>query len=154
MGTCWRQSAEAEWSQQQGCKCRQGAGSCSFLLIWITPGTLPALWLSDLRYGVCSLGLPLPLCPACSLPAAHREVRHSVVVRLEHPRVLEDVIPKCVKPIQRDQELSAGDPLLGKGTGTPSANDPGLLHWETLPPGPQKVGMVLGHRDKPGWHRS
>lgn len=32
-------------------------------------------------------------------PATHREVRHSVVVRLEHSGVLEDVIPKRVEPI-------------------------------------------------------
>lgn len=84
--------------------------------------------------------------PLCSLPATHREVGHSVVVRLEHPGVLEDVIPEGVKPVQRDQELGAGDPLLEKGTGTASASVPGLLHWEILLPGPQKVGVVLGRR--------
>lgn len=86
--------------------------------------------------------------PASNLPATHREVRHSVVVRLEHSGVLEDVISKCVEPVQRDQEISAGDPLLGKETGTPSASALGLLHWEILSPAPRKVGVVLGHRDR------
>lgn len=85
--------------------------------------------------GAWSLGLPRVLGPLAALPAAHREVRHSVVVRLEHPGVFEDVISKRVEPIQRDQDLSAGDPLLGKGTGTPSASAPGLLCWEILLPG-------------------
>lgn len=61
--------------------------------------------------------LPLVLSPASSLPATHREVRHSVVVRLEHSGVLEDVIPKRVEPIQRDQEISAADPLLERKQG-------------------------------------
>lgn len=93
---------------------------------------------------------PAPASPALasSLPATHREVRHSVVVRLEHSGVLEDVIPKCVEPIQRDQEISAGDPLLGKETRTPSASALGLLHWEILSPAPRKVEVVLGHRDR------
>lgn len=52
MGACWGRSAEAERSQQAGGR---------VLLIpshWITPGTSPALWLSEV--GPCSLGLPRP----------------------------------------------------------------------------------------------
>jgi len=123
---------EAEGSQQQGPQLQVLGGSCSFL-IWITAGTLlaAALWLSDLRYGDCSLPPTPPapiLCLASSLPATHREVRHSVVVRLEHSGVLEDVIPKRVETIQRDQEIGAGNPLLGKETGTPSPSALDLLH--------------------------
>lgn len=69
------------------------------------------------RMGLVPRPPPVPGLLA-ALPAAHREVRHSVVVRLEHPGVLENVVSKCVEPVQRDQDLSAGDPLLGKGTGT------------------------------------
>lgn len=89
--------------------------------------------------GAWSLDLP-HLGLLAALPAAHREVRHSVVVRLEHPGVLENVISKCVEPVQRDQDLSAGDPLLGKGTGTPSASALCLLYWEILLPGPRSGG--------------
>lgn len=92
--------------------------------------------------------LPLALCPASSLPATHREVRHRIVVRLEHSGVLEDIIPKCVKPIQRDQKISAGDPLLGKETKTQSASALGLLRREILTSGPWKVGVVPEHRDR------
>ena len=54
--------------------------------------------------------------PAPHLPAAHREVRHGVVVGLQHLGVLEDVIPKRVESVQGDEELRAGDPLLGGKT--------------------------------------
>lgn len=56
-----------------------------------------------------------PPCRSLQLhpPAAHREVGHGVVVGLQHLGVLEDVIPKCVEPVERDEELGAGDPVLG-----------------------------------------
>lgn len=118
-------------------------GSC-FFFTWIIPGT-------SSRSGsqTCGMGpVPASKVLSSSLPATHREVRHSIVVRLEHSGVPEDVIPKCVEPIQRDQEISAGDPFLGKKTGTPSASALGLLHWEIQSPAPRKVGVVLGHRDR------
>ena len=123
---------EAEGSRQPGLKCLQ------------VLGVLCLPHLDHPRHRGCSVALrpevwglfpasPAPV-PAPGLPATHREVRHSVVVRLEHSGVLEDVVPKCVEPIQRDQDISAGHPLLGRDTGTPSASTLGLLHWEILPP--------------------
>lgn len=90
---------EAEGSQQQGFKCIQVLG-----VLFISHLDHPRYFTSS-----CSVAhrpevgpvarLPLVLCPASNLPATHREVRHSVVVRLEHSGVLEDVIPKRVEPI-------------------------------------------------------
>lgn len=62
--------------------------------------------------------------PASHLPAAHREVGHGVVVGLQHLGVLEDVIPERVEPVEGDEEVGAGDPLLGAQEGPPSAGGP------------------------------
>lgn len=124
---------EAEGSQQQGLKCR--CWGVLFILHLDHPRYLTSSRSVALRPEVWGLFLP-PLALSSSLPATHREVRHSVVVRLEHSGVLEDVIPKCVEPIQRDQEISAGNPFLGKKTRTLSASALGLLHWKIQSPAP------------------
>lgn len=92
--------------------------------------------------------LPLVLSPASSLPATHREVRHSVVVRLEHSGVLEDVIPKRVEPIQRDQEISAADPLLERKQGRHKQVFLPCSPGKSCPLVLGKWGVALGHRDR------
>lgn len=76
---------------------------------------------------------PGPRRPAFHLPATHREVRHRVVVGLQDPGVFEDVVPKRVEPIQGDEELGAGDPLLGGGEQRGGQGMPSAGSWAFAP---------------------
>lgn len=60
-----------------------------------------------------------PSCHLClfspfpnALPAADREVRDGVIVGLQHLGILEDIVSERVEPVQRDEEVGAGHPLL------------------------------------------
>lgn len=55
--------------------------------------------------------------PLLLSPATNREVRDGIVVRLQHLGVFEDVIPKCVEPVQGDEQVSDSHPLLQKTWG-------------------------------------
>lgn len=50
----------------------------------------------------------------CLLPATHREIRDGIEVRAQHFSVLEKLISKGVKPVQRDEQVSGCHPFLEK----------------------------------------
>lgn len=50
----------------------------------------------------------------CLLPATHREIRDGIEVRAQHFRILEKLISKGVKPVQRDEQVSGCHPFLEK----------------------------------------
>jgi len=97
--------------------------------------------------------LPSPQ-PGCPSPATNREVGDGIVVRLQHLGVLEDVISECVEPVQGDEQVGDGHPLLqgtrgrrlGQGSGPPAATPAGTH------PAPSLTGMqgITGAFTPPG----
>lgn len=64
-----------------------------------------------------TLNIQESVCWLCSLfcrllPATHREVRDGIEVRAQHFSVLEELISKGVKPVQRDEQVSGSHPFL------------------------------------------
>lgn len=79
--------------------------------------------------------------PRCPSPATHGEVGDGVVVRLQHLGVLEDVIPKCVEPVQGDKQVSDGHPLLQGTQGR-------CLGQRSRPPAPKRdASCTFSYRD-------
>lgn len=50
----------------------------------------------------------------CHSPATHGEIRDGVIVRAQHFSILEELVSKGVKPVQRNEQVSGCHPFLEK----------------------------------------
>lgn len=69
-----------------------------------------------IRKNVCYAGWHCPggHISRCLLPATHREIRDGIEVRAQHFSVLEELVSKGVKPVQRDEQVGGCHPFLEK----------------------------------------